>query len=224
MSKELTPKVLNAFASMQVNAFNVLDRRYGPNSLRPKRYHHVGHTVLVTTSVAKINYVADASNWEKLLMATSAMFHDYIHEFGIGSGWDERLSARAARVEMQDAEIFDSSDEEYVEEPIDGSTVTLDGPCIYQKAAELGIPAQRVADADLSALGMRPEIYRPIAEALHYEHHPDVPLVGEALVRFANFQVEVLKAHEFFTPEARQLFPHKQENIAYMQYVARNAA
>lgn len=206
---------------MQANTIAEIAGRYGPNGTNPKLYHHDGHATLVTRSTTAINRRAGASQRVILLSEVGATNHD--REQDLGSIKNEKASSKLAVVSMRETDLFDTSDEESVEEIIDGTIVVIDGPHIYQRAADLGVLARRVADADLSALGMPPEISWPIAKSFHYECRPNDLLVGETLVDYALFQIEVQKNHEFFTNEARECFPYKQDNIDFLKHIVRTA-
>lgn len=215
--RQLTQDEFARLELTHIDARNSIDRRYGPSSKNYKSYHNVGHFDFVTTALAKISLSRGVPAHERMLLVHAATYHDYFN--GICPGLDEELSAKAAVRALRFVGAFSKADEAFVKKPIIGTACGLDGARIVQKADDMDEYAQMLADADLSNLGSPTEAYWPIAKSLHYEFHPDTKLEGEALIKFADFEIEVQKAHSYYTPEAAQLFPNKLQNIEFLQRI-----
>lgn len=218
MKSELTLQEARAFKFMQTDGLESIDRRYGPNSKNHKKYHNADHPRnIVRPAVEAICRLAGVPIRERKLLEHAAIYHDYFN--GIYRGLDEELSAKAAVRAMEETGVFYAADSSLVRWVIPGTACQLEGPHIYQKAAEMDEYAQILADADLAAIGMPPEISWPSAISLHEEFYPDMPLVGGEIIKLAQFEIEVQRNHTYFTSEAQELFPHKHQNIDYLQSI-----
>lgn len=189
-------------------AFSEVERKYGKgvgDGETPKSYHNLLHTKEVLTAAQQIAKkaleagkigVADIP-----LIEIAASFHDI--EQDLGSGNNERESARIAAEEMRKIGLKDE-DVQKVKRMILATTVFFENGVMKQSATDDYL-TQVLADADLSNLGQEPQFYWERAQNLLRE----VGFIGE--------QASFLENHRFYTEEAKRLFPHKKENIRYVQ-------
>ncbi len=96
------------------------------------------------------------------------------------------------------------------------TTVYFENGTIKQSATEDYL-AQIMADADLAHLGRESSLYWERAESLLREIKKTDNPTPEDRSAFIKSQPSFLKNHKFHTEEAKQLFPYKQENIAFVQ-------
>lgn len=101
-------------------AFYVIDQKYGPESVSPKRYHNLPHTMGVVEAASDIADEAIANGKISLhatqLIIIAAAYHDI--EQDLGSGLNERASADAAIAAMRKTGEFSSDDEQAVSDMI----------------------------------------------------------------------------------------------------------
>ncbi|MCK9344559.1 MAG: hypothetical protein M0P64_00350 [Candidatus Pacebacteria bacterium] len=217
--KEETLERKEAVRVVVEQMLSLVEKKYGTGANdgeNPKFYHNLVHTQNAREAAQKIAELA--AKHGKIFMSEvelaeiAAAGHDL--EQDLGSGENERTSARMTREEMGKTGVFSNSDIEKVEKMELATTVSFEGGVMKQSATEEYL-TQVIADADLSALGQPSEQYWATAQALLKEiKNTDTPSVEDQLV-WAKGQIAFLSNHEFYTDEAKELFPHKEENIAF---------
>lgn len=201
-----------------------IERRYGPDGLEPKPYHNANHTRDVIDAAIQLADAAIETGKikpkDKDLLILAACYHDFEH--GLGSGLDEAESARYICGKMRESGYFSNDEIAEVYKMIMATQVYFIEGQLHQSAAPDDIMTQLMADADLSTLGKSPPIYwdrarRYLAEV---SGRTDAPTAGD-LVSFSLAQDSFLCAHQFYTEEARHLFPYHDENIAFTRRMQR---
>lgn len=200
-------------------ALREVAQKYGANDTNVegyKFYHNLEHTKNVLASAKKLAERAiengNIAGAEDVLVEISAVFHDI--EQGLGGGANEEESVRIAQEEMSKTKVFSLEDIEKVKKMVLSTTVSFEGGVMKQSATDDYLE-KLVADADLSSLGQPSEIYWKSAQALLKEtKHTDAPTLEDQLA-WALGQIAFLSNHEFYTNEAKELFPHKEENIEF---------
>jgi hypothetical protein len=203
-------------------AYAEIDTKYGTEGRNPKGYHNVAHTRDdVVGGIIELADLAITSGKitprDKALLIIIGAFHDI--EQDLGSGQNETASARKTRVAMRKTSKFTDDDEDVVDVAIMGTQIRFEGGVMLQSAsAEDSFLAQLMADADLSSLGRDTETYWVRSVGLLTELSGDKPTV-EDQVAFLESQIRLLQQHEYYTDEARELFPHQKENLEYTEAV-----
>lgn len=179
-------------------------------------YHNLVHTKNVVSSARKIAERAIENGTIEdnagVLAEIAAAFHDV--EQRRGSGVNEEESVRLAQNEMTKENVFSSRDAEKVKNMILATIVSFAGGNMKQSATDDYL-TKILADADLSSLGQPPEVYWASAQSLLKEiKNTDAPTLKDQL-DWARGQIIFLSNHEFYTDEAKELFPHKEENIEF---------
>jgi len=200
-------------------AFALVEKKYGTgigDGESPKFYHNLNHTKSAVEAVRKIAELAFENGnlvaSEVVLAEIAAAGHDI--EQDLGSGENEKESARETAIDMESTHEFAIPEVEKVERMISATKVSFEGGVMKQSATEEYL-TQIIADADLSALGQPPEKYWAAAQALLKEmKNTETPSLEDELA-WARGQVPFLSNHQFYTDEAKKLFPHKEANIAF---------
>lgn len=200
-------------------ALALVEKKYGTgigDGENPKFYHNLEHTknaVDAARMIAELAYEnGNIIASEVVLTEMAAAGHDL--EQDLGSGDNEKESARETALSMEATHEFSIPDVEKVEKMIIATKVSFEGGAMKQGATEDYL-TQIIADADLSALGQPPQKYWDTARALLKEmKNTDTPSLEDQLA-WARGQISFLSNHQFYTEEARTLFPHKEANIAF---------
>jgi predicted metal-dependent HD superfamily phosphohydrolase len=202
-----------------------LDRlklRFGPKGMTPLAYHNENHTKNVLQAAAMLADKAiqnmRINQHDKELLLIAAAWHDT--EQALGSGKNEQASAAAAVEEMMKANIYSEKDKQKVAEIIMATQVRYDSNGAMTQSATENYLTQLMADADLASLGKPTIEYWENAKKLFSELNPDAKIDAETYNNFIASQVPFLEHHYFYTQEAKELFPHKQENIEYIKNLA----
>lgn len=198
-----------------------VDQKYGPRGAAPKAYHNTAHTINVIEAAALIADEAikagkiKASDKELLLLA--AAYHDIVQDFEPGR--NETASADEADKAMQSAGVFGPDERTRVRKIIMASEVTITEERVSQ-AVTLDYLTEIMADADLAHLGKPTGIYWPTVMSLFEEFNPWQARRPTSMIKLpeaAEFGASFLKKHRFHTPEAEALFPHKDENLSFLE-------
>jgi hypothetical protein len=89
---------------------------------------------------------------------------------------------------------------------------------IMKQSATDDYLTQILADADLAIVGDKSEVYwTKDLEPLHREMKKTDNPSKEDLQAFIEQQTPFLTNHRFYTTEANQVFPHKQDNIQFIK-------
>lgn len=206
------------------DALSKIDRKYGTgggDGEIPKFSHNFVHTWDVLSAsrqisaLAVINGKIEASDVP--LVEIAASYHDI--EQDLGPGKNEIESTKIAETEMKKAGIFSAAEIEKVKRMIMATTVYFAGGVLKQSASDEYL-TQIIADADLSSLGQKPQIYWSRAYNLLREMKKTSDLPPEEILVFAEQEILFLKNHNFYTDEAKSLFTHKPGNLRFLnQYI-----
>jgi len=200
-------------------ALNEVGKRYGKrpgDGVTPLAYHNFHHSLGVVKAGEAI--AISAANRGKInkddvvLVKIAASFHDI--EQGLGGGMNEQESARIAEGYLRKKGVFNEEDIAKVKRMIMATVVDYSSGWLKQSATDDYL-TQILADADLSSLGAKPDIYWGKAESLLKELKKTDSPNNEDLRNFLGTQDKFLENHKFYTDEANILFPHKKENIEF---------
>lgn len=196
-------------------AYATIEAKYGPEGTNPKPYHNVMHTRDVVEALSELADLAlsrgKITDRDKALLLIAGAFHDTEHDFK--SGQNEAASADIAAAAMRNETLFTLSDQNKVQAMIMATEVQLIDGYPVQLVPDNNFFAGLMADADLSSLGRPTSFFRDRSYAMFREMFGDN---ASATDRYAFLRIEerLLSQHQFFTPEARELFPHQAENLA----------
>ncbi len=201
-------------------ALSVVDEKYGVEGINPKGYHNPQHTADVVHAASELSDLAithgKITPADKRLIIIAAAYHDT--EQDTGSGNNEEESAALTIAHMREAGGFTEEDERTVRDIIMATVVSFDeAGKMRQGAIEADYRTQIMADADLASLGKPPEVYWDRAQGLFTEWNPGYDLNTEQGRKFISSQVTFISNHQYYTPEAAQLFPYLEANIAFTQ-------
>jgi predicted metal-dependent HD superfamily phosphohydrolase len=204
------------------HALSEIQRKYGTGNgdgETPKKYHNLGHTQEVLSDATRIAQlsakVGKISADDIFIIQIAAAFHDV--EQNLGGGKNEVESAGIAEGQMRKTGVFKEDEIQKARRLIVATTVFFKDGAMMQSASD-EYSTQIIADADLAYLGKEnPGVYwEKAANLLREIKRTDTPS-REDLLAFANGQPAFLEHHHFYTEEANTLFPHKQENIQFIQ-------
>lgn len=209
------------------SAFEDIKRRYGKDGERPLDYHNDEHAKDITSSTTAIVKLAiqrgilTPEDAVVVPIATSKHDSDQDSPRGIR----EKVSSQQAQAEISRKGCFGERHFKLVDRMIVGTSVEfVDGRLI--QAAPVGDMSnspedylvQATADGDVSNLGDFRDIFWKNSTNYFFETYGPEPTVQNE-VEFMTNQVVLLETHEFFTEEARVLFPHQQENLDFARDV-----
>jgi len=217
-------KRTTAVATILGNSRALIERKYGAQSQKPLDYHYEQHFDDVTSATSRLADLAMARGKLTLRHMDIALIAASVHDIHqeLGPGQNEYFSLMYGWKQMARHDCFDHEDFCLAGDSVLSTQVSIEpGGVIHQLLTGDSYTAKIVADSDLASLGQESVIYWDRATALHREFHPGVELTGSNLAKFANWQLVVLNNHDFWTPEAAELFPHKAENIAFVESVLR---
>lgn len=196
-----------------------VEKKYGTGAgdgESPKFYHNLEHTKNVLESAREMAELAIKNGKIKVgddvFLSIAAAAHDLVH--GLSEGESERQSSKGIQEEMVKTNAFSLDDLEKVNQIILATIVSFENGVMKQSATEDYL-TQIAADADLSSLGQPVEIYWDASQRLLMEMKGTETPTLEDQLAWAKGQVGFLSNHKFYTPEADQLFPHKEQNIEY---------
>ncbi len=202
------------------HALSEVERKYGTgkgDGDTPKSYHNQIHTQGMMNAARKIAQLAleagKISDSDILLIEIAASFHEI--EQDLGRGLNEKESAKIAEEEMREIGLFGNEDIQKVRAMILATTVYFEAGIMRQSPTEEYL-TQIVADADLSSLGQEQNIYWEEAKGLLKEIKKTDSPSREDEIAFVEKELTILENHQFYTEEARKLFPHKEENIMFI--------
>ncbi|MGZ6005182.1 MAG: HD domain-containing protein [Candidatus Saccharimonadales bacterium] len=200
-----------------------VERRYGPDGARPQAYHNADHSRDVMDAAIQLADAAiEAGKIEpsdKDLLILAACYHDIERDFA--SGDNEAASARIICQQMQDCGQFNNFEIAKVYKMIMATEVHFADGVMRQSAEPGDFLSQLFADADLSTLGKPPQTYWDRALRLIKEQTDKNSLDNNQCLAFALNQDGFLRHHNFYTEEAKMLFPYKQANIRFTQFMQR---
>lgn len=199
-------------------------RDYGPDGRRPLYYHDQVHSLDVVDAATQLGELAVTNGkimpYQLPNLRIGGSGHDRVHE--LGSPYDEQESAKLNAVDMLLSDVFDDEDIDENKTMILATTTSIDDGGIMRQSASLShYPSMLLADADLASLGKSPEMYWDRALRFLKETIGNPQPTDEQKAAFAISQEKFLRNHEFYTEEARQLFPHKADNIEYTADIGR---
>lgn len=196
-------------------ALYIITKNYGDKGIKPKYYHNDEHARDVANAAKRIASLAikhgKLTRKQKDLLIIAAYFHDVVQDKGHGE--DEELSAQLAVNEMIATGVFSSEECEVVRSCILATKVTLHKGLIKQDAPKNYL-CQILADSDLANLGKSRSIYWDRVKKLYREQVSEVGI--ENFYNFHQTNLILLKKHKYYTEEAKKLFPHQLENLAFV--------
>ncbi len=195
--------------------------KYGQGGSEPHPSHDERHTKWVMYAqdliIEKINdnsgeYGDYIDPHTAELMRLAAVFHDIVHTPGDPD--NEEKSARMLAAMVRGAGAYSESEIELAQRILMSTTLKFDeGGQIIQGAEEGFLPGQILADADLSVIGARyPIFWESVGRYLLESKPMGWQFSAEDLVEFADREIKFLDSHQFLTPAAEKLFPHKPTN------------
>jgi len=203
-----------------------VDRRYGPNGLRPQAYHNADHARDVMDAAIQMADAAIAegkiTEAEKDLLVLAGCYHDIERDYE--SGANEAASARNICVLMRESGQFSDQEAVRVYKMIMGTEVYFVDGVMNQSADPNDLLSMILADADLASLGKSSPFYWDRAMRYIKELTGTTEPSNDEIVAFALDQDSFLRHHEFYTDEAKVLFPYKQDNIRFTQQMQRHYA
>jgi predicted metal-dependent HD superfamily phosphohydrolase len=199
-------------------AYQQIDERFGIGGLRPKAYHRLDHTAgVVDVSRRLFTLAIERGHIDPRfspLGDLAAAFHDIEQE--LGAGQNEDASKQAVGERMRQTGVFTEDDVETVQKGIDGTKVVFDGGRIIQNGGS-DYFSQLIADADLSNIGDVFPVFWNSTLRVFVERNPtsaaqSAGQTGNVWRSFLADQEVLTSTHEFYTSEARDLFPHQGSN------------
>ena len=213
--KEIVVKGLISYALSEV------ERKYGTgkdDGENPKKYHNRPHSEVVLGAarmIARLSLEAGKIAASDIpLVEIAASYHDIQQD--LGSGLNEKESARIAAEEMRKTGSFKEEDIQKVKRMILATNVSFENGSLRQSATD-EYPTQIIADADLAHLGQEPSIYWETAKNVLKELKGTDTPSREDEIAFTKGNLTLLENHRFYTEEATRLFPHRQQNIEFTQ-------
>lgn len=193
-----------------------VQRRYGAAGVEgetTKLYHNLEYTIEVVKAAELIAELAlrdgRIEDGDIPIIKIAAGFHDI--EQNLGAGVNEEVSAAMAAERMKESGVFGSEEVHRVVSMIRATKTSWSEEGMMQSVTGDYL-TQIIADADLSSLG-RVEGYKERALRLMCEISGSSNPSDEQKARFVDSQRLLLSTHEFYTEEARKLFPHQKENL-----------
>jgi predicted metal-dependent HD superfamily phosphohydrolase len=220
---EEAPKSERKIATKELVNFSLseVERKYGKgqgDGLTPLGYHNLLHSQDVLWAGRQLADLALKNgkiNPDDLdLVDIAGASHDLEQE--LGGGKNEIETARIIEEKMRKTQVFTEEDLTKVKTMILATIVYFKDGVMKQSATEDYL-TQIIADADLAHLGREAGLYWERAESLLREMKKTDNPTPEDKATFIKSQPAFLKNHNFYTEEAKILFPNKQENIAFVQ-------
>jgi predicted metal-dependent HD superfamily phosphohydrolase len=209
----------NAAFEMVNFALAKVEQKYGTgvgDGENPKFYHNLEHTKNVLESARKIAELAIKNGnikvGDEVLVEMAAAGHDLVH--GLSEGESERQSSHGIQEEMVKSKAFTVTESEEVNQIILATIVSFENGVMKQSATEDYL-TKIMADADLSSIGQPTEYYWRVSQSYFHEIKGTESPSLEDQLAWARGQIAFISNHEFYTEEAKQLFPHKEENIMF---------
>lgn len=203
-----------------------MEKRYGEESQKPKKYHNEKHALRIVLAAETIGKAEGLSEEEIGLLRIAAAWHDV--ETGLEPGENEDESARLCQNEMSDR-TWGEVEVRVVGELIRSTKFTFgDGGVILQMVGDearemsgkyrVGLMKRIMADADISACGADWEVYKSCGLALGRETSRVEDGDEEGDEEFWKWQLGFLdgllnKRGGFYTQGAKMAFPHMAENL-----------
>lgn len=206
-------RVMNWANTLINDCLDEIDRKYGSTSSHYLPYHNAEHARDVMDAAGRIGKRLNFDSKTIELLELGACFHDIEH--GLGRGEDEAESATTVHKRM--IEIGYSEEEaDRVKGMILATIVKVTNGKIIQSATDDKL-TQIIADADLANFGRPFKIFWNRTMKLRKEHGNIEPLIGQDKYEYIKSQISMLEKHAFYTDAAKQLFPHKERNIAELK-------
>lgn len=198
-------------------ALDEIEQKYGPEGQTPKSYHNALHTAQVMEAAEQIGYEVGLPPKRHRNLIIAAAFHDIVHD---ADDDNEGRSAQIAVEKMlEHPAVFTGRDRDDVAHAIEDTRVNSGGGFPRQNAhTRLG---RLLADADLSNLGLETAHYWRFSARYFEELFPDSPDDGSEMQSFLYRSLGLLSMHEFYTPEAKRLFPYQQRNLCFTRVLLR---
>jgi predicted metal-dependent HD superfamily phosphohydrolase len=202
-------------------AIDDITLRYGKHGKNPKAHNNEAHTEQVLDSAARLAELAIANGnldeRDKALIIIAAAYHAYEQE--LGKGFNESASAKAAQASMRETGIFSPPEIISVGGMIMATQLRVDDGKLHQAVPPNHYGAKIVADADLSSVGMRRDIFWDNSVAVFNEFRPQGVEQCIGQLSFMDSHVCMLRSHTFHTVEAQSIFTGKDANLEFSEAV-----
>lgn len=206
--------------TMYAQALAEMDERHGPDGPSPKRYHTARHIQRVVGNAFRISNEIAFSERQTACLLVAASWHDIIFEIG-NKGKNERQSAEYATERMRQTGIFGGREYDRVTGLI-MATVTDVGEFSLTQHPRTWLE-KALCDADLADLGSETDVYWESAQ-LEYEERLGTQFADKSRAHMLARQAGILRSYQPHLPASEVLFPHRQENIAFIDQQQRDAA
>ncbi len=220
---ELEEKLKEEVVKGLVNhALDQVRMRYGSGEYgveSKKRYHNEKHSKLVIEEAKQLGVKAlengKIKTEELPLLIIAAAYHDL--EQDMGSGENERISAKAAVEMMTNSKLFTLEEIKTVETVILSTEVSFATGVMEQPFTTVNYMTQLIADADLANLGQETSEFWRCTNLLMKEVFNTDELTTANEAKFLPGSESLLTNHKYFTEEARVKYPHQSENLKEVQ-------
>lgn len=201
--------------------FSEVEKKYGTGNgdgEHPLKYHNLEHSRDVYNDSLAIAALAveqgkiNTSKIDALKRASSA--HDC--EQMLGSGLNERESCAIVAQKMKECKMFSDEEINETDDIIMATEIQINNGVLHQSAKADNYLGQILADADLANLGQEHEVFWRKYMNFVEEASRGEPS-RELLITLYRNEINLLKNHRYYTPEAETLFPHQRENLELVQ-------
>jgi predicted metal-dependent HD superfamily phosphohydrolase len=196
--------------TIQKAAFTKIEQDYGHLA-----YHNLTHTKFVLQSALQLADDRNLRESEQELLTLAASSHDVIQDHdSLANDYNaenEREAGEWLVAQMrQHPAAFSNQDMHRILIIIASTYIKHREDGLQQSALNGHQLSELLCDADLAALGSPWEIYEPHMKTYYQELHAEG--TDQIWHDFLRLQVEILREHHYYTPEAQQRFHHLREN------------
>lgn len=227
-SKEVSMKERSRITEELLSeGIKLMESKYGSGANdgeHPLAYHNKIHVEGVINAAREMIRLAierkkiTISDGDLLLIAVG--FHDV--EQLAGSGKNEKESGRIAGEHMRRKEIFTEDEITRVEELIKATRGEVDNDHLNQSATDDYL-SKLICDSDLANFGKPFDVFWDRSLRVYKELEKRDSFSDVDYRRIALGQINLLKNHNFYTEEAREVFDQKNQNIARLYQIVAGA-
>ena len=211
MPKEL----LDASNELVDTALAEISAKYDSGDDR-RAYHNSTHTEQVVVDSSSLAHTYGLNPHDHALLRIAAAFHDIIHN-GDSNPANESDSADYVAQCMIRYPCFSPEDIQIVRRAVLTTTCSQKYPKIIQTPLQNEPVSLLVCDADLASFGKPFEDFYPSAMRFFTELHPLDDETSEQYRKFIQTEITLLTNNEYWSKEARKLFPHIAENVTSLK-------
>lgn len=202
----------------------LMESKYGSGANdgeHPLAYHNKIHVEDVINAAREM--IRLAIEREKITISDSNLlliaigFHDV--EQLAGSGKNEKESGRIAGEHVRRKKIFTEDEIKRVEELIEATRGEVDNNHLTQSATDDYL-SKLICDSDLANFGRPFDVFWDRSLRVHKELEERDSFSDVDYKMIALGQIILLKNHNFYTEEAREIFDQKNQNIAKLNQIA----